>query len=71
MQTPDLRLHFQRIGEDYIRDLDQLKKLLDFVDDDAFIRDVAKIKQVRDCTLVFFLWLFTLKLLFKKHLKYV
>lgn len=38
--------NFQRIGEDYIRDLDQLKKLLDFVNDDAFIRDVAKIKQV-------------------------
>uniref|UniRef100_A0A3Q2DNK6 Alpha-1,4 glucan phosphorylase n=1 Tax=Cyprinodon variegatus TaxID=28743 RepID=A0A3Q2DNK6_CYPVA len=35
----------ERIGEDYIRDLDQLKKLLDFVDDNAFIRDVAKIKQ--------------------------
>lgn len=39
--------YFQRIGEDYLRDLDQLKKLLDFVNDDAFIRDVAKIKQVR------------------------
>lgn len=37
----------QRIGEDYIRDLDQLKQLLDFEDDDAFIRDVAKVKQVR------------------------
>lgn len=37
----------QRIGEDYIRDLDQLKKLLDFVDDEALIRDVAKVKQVR------------------------
>ncbi|KAM7365912.1 hypothetical protein PAMP_015391 [Pampus punctatissimus] len=36
----------ERIGEDYIRDLDQLKKLLDFVDEDAFIRDVAKVKQV-------------------------
>ncbi|XP_023267769.1 glycogen phosphorylase, muscle form-like, partial [Seriola lalandi dorsalis] len=35
----------ERIGEDYIRDLDQLKNLLDFVDDDAFIRDVAKVKQ--------------------------
>uniref|UniRef100_A0AAR2K780 Alpha-1,4 glucan phosphorylase n=1 Tax=Pygocentrus nattereri TaxID=42514 RepID=A0AAR2K780_PYGNA len=35
----------ERIGEDYIRDLGQLKKLLKFVDDDAFIRDVAKIKQ--------------------------
>ncbi|CAI5677557.1 unnamed protein product [Oreochromis niloticus] len=35
----------EKIGEDYIRDLDQLKKLLEFVNDDAFIRDVAKIKQ--------------------------
>uniref|UniRef100_A0A3Q3X7Q7 Alpha-1,4 glucan phosphorylase n=1 Tax=Mola mola TaxID=94237 RepID=A0A3Q3X7Q7_MOLML len=35
----------ERIGEDYIRDLDQLKQLLDFVDDDAFIHDVAKVKQ--------------------------
>uniref|UniRef100_A0A8C4HS23 Alpha-1,4 glucan phosphorylase n=1 Tax=Dicentrarchus labrax TaxID=13489 RepID=A0A8C4HS23_DICLA len=35
----------ERIGEDYIRDLDQLKQLLEFVDDDSFIRDVAKIKQ--------------------------
>uniref|UniRef100_A0A8C8A0J8 Alpha-1,4 glucan phosphorylase n=1 Tax=Oryzias sinensis TaxID=183150 RepID=A0A8C8A0J8_9TELE len=35
----------ERIGEDYIRDLDQLKKLLDFVDDEALIRDVAKVKQ--------------------------
>ncbi|KAF4089059.1 hypothetical protein AMELA_G00062160 [Ameiurus melas] len=35
----------ERIGEDYIRDLDQLKKLLEFVDDEAFIRDIAKIKQ--------------------------
>ncbi|KPP59507.1 hypothetical protein Z043_122565 [Scleropages formosus] len=35
----------ERIGEDYIRDLDQLKKLLNFVEDESFIRDVAKIKQ--------------------------
>lgn len=35
----------ERIGEDYITDLDQLKKLLDFVNDDALIRDIAKIKQ--------------------------
>uniref|UniRef100_A0A673GV18 Alpha-1,4 glucan phosphorylase n=1 Tax=Sinocyclocheilus rhinocerous TaxID=307959 RepID=A0A673GV18_9TELE len=33
------------IGEDFIRDLDQLKKLRDFVNDEAFIRDVAKVKQ--------------------------
>ncbi|XP_056383416.1 glycogen phosphorylase, muscle form isoform X2 [Hyla sarda] len=35
----------ERIGEDYITDLDQLKKLLNFVNDDAFIRDIAKVKQ--------------------------
>uniref|UniRef100_A0A8D3BR22 Alpha-1,4 glucan phosphorylase n=1 Tax=Scophthalmus maximus TaxID=52904 RepID=A0A8D3BR22_SCOMX len=35
----------ERIGDDYMRDLDQLKQLLDFVDDDTFIRDVAKVKQ--------------------------
>ncbi|XP_010788472.1 glycogen phosphorylase, muscle form-like [Notothenia coriiceps] len=35
----------ERIGEEYIRDLDQLKTLLEFVDDDTFIRDVAKVKQ--------------------------
>uniref|UniRef100_A0A4X2JXP6 Alpha-1,4 glucan phosphorylase n=1 Tax=Vombatus ursinus TaxID=29139 RepID=A0A4X2JXP6_VOMUR len=35
----------ERIGEDFISDLDQLRKLLSYVDDEAFIRDVAKIKQ--------------------------
>lgn len=35
----------ERIGEDYISDLDQLRKLLSYVDDEAFIRDVAKVKQ--------------------------
>lgn len=40
-------LNVQRIGEDYIRDLDQLKKLLTFVDDDSLIHDIAKVKQVR------------------------
>uniref|UniRef100_A0A672Q6I4 Alpha-1,4 glucan phosphorylase n=1 Tax=Sinocyclocheilus grahami TaxID=75366 RepID=A0A672Q6I4_SINGR len=35
----------ERIGEDFIRDLDQLKKLRDFVNDEAFIRDIAKVKQ--------------------------
>uniref|UniRef100_A0A8C2ZX71 Alpha-1,4 glucan phosphorylase n=1 Tax=Cyclopterus lumpus TaxID=8103 RepID=A0A8C2ZX71_CYCLU len=35
----------ERIGEDFIRDLDQLKDLLNFVNDEAFIRDVAKVKQ--------------------------
>lgn len=41
------RVFPQRIGEDYISDLDQLRKLLSYVDDEAFIRDVAKVKQVR------------------------
>nr|XP_046268746.1 glycogen phosphorylase, liver form [Scatophagus argus] len=33
------------IGEDYVKDLSQLKELDDFVDDAAFIRDVSKVKQ--------------------------
>lgn len=37
----------QKIGEDYVRDLSQLTKLHEFVDDDLFIREVAKVKQVR------------------------
>lgn len=37
----------QKIGEDYVRDLSQLAKLHEFVDDDLFIREVAKVKQVR------------------------
>uniref|UniRef100_A0A8C1GY69 Alpha-1,4 glucan phosphorylase n=1 Tax=Cyprinus carpio TaxID=7962 RepID=A0A8C1GY69_CYPCA len=37
---------FQKIGEDFLTDLFQLKKLLDFVNDEMFIRDVAKVKQV-------------------------
>lgn len=36
----------QVIGEDYVKDLSQLQKLNDFVDDAAFIRDVSKVKQV-------------------------
>ncbi|KAG7258890.1 hypothetical protein CRUP_008380 [Coryphaenoides rupestris] len=35
----------ERIGEDFIRDLDQLKGLLKYVNDEAFIRDIAKVKQ--------------------------
>ncbi|XP_018419094.1 PREDICTED: glycogen phosphorylase, muscle form-like, partial [Nanorana parkeri] len=35
----------ERIGEDYITNLDQLRKLLNFVNDEAFIRDIAKVKQ--------------------------
>lgn len=38
----------QKIGEDYVRDLSQLAKLHEFVDDDLFIREVAKVKQVRN-----------------------
>lgn len=37
----------QRIGEDFIRDLDQLQGLRKYVNDEAFIRDVAKVKQVK------------------------
>ncbi|XP_049596682.1 glycogen phosphorylase, liver form [Syngnathus scovelli] len=33
------------IGEDYVKDLGQLQKLNDFVNDAAFIRDVSKVKQ--------------------------
>ncbi|MEQ2290280.1 hypothetical protein AMECASPLE_001808 [Ameca splendens] len=33
------------IGEDYVKDLSQLKKLNEFVDDATFIRDIAKVKQ--------------------------
>ncbi|XP_076155291.1 glycogen phosphorylase, liver form [Alosa pseudoharengus] len=35
----------EAIGEDYVKDLSQLQKLNEFVDDDAFIRDVSKVKQ--------------------------
>uniref|UniRef100_A0A672R0A3 Alpha-1,4 glucan phosphorylase n=1 Tax=Sinocyclocheilus grahami TaxID=75366 RepID=A0A672R0A3_SINGR len=35
----------EKIGEDFLTDLFQLKKLLDFVSDEMFIRDVAKVKQ--------------------------
>uniref|UniRef100_A0A7N6A4L6 Alpha-1,4 glucan phosphorylase n=1 Tax=Anabas testudineus TaxID=64144 RepID=A0A7N6A4L6_ANATE len=35
----------ERIGEDFIRNLNQLRELLKFVNDEAFIRDVAKVKQ--------------------------
>ncbi|XP_010786029.1 glycogen phosphorylase, liver form-like [Notothenia coriiceps] len=33
------------IGEDYVKDLYQLKKLLEFVDDAALIRDISRVKQ--------------------------
>ncbi|TSS85099.1 Glycogen phosphorylase, brain form [Bagarius yarrelli] len=35
----------EKIGEDFLKDLYQLRKLLDYTDDDKFIRDVAKVKQ--------------------------
>ncbi|XP_039995137.1 glycogen phosphorylase, brain form isoform X2 [Xiphias gladius] len=35
----------ERIGEDFLTDLHQLKKIIQFVDDTAFISDVAKVKQ--------------------------
>lgn len=38
----------QVIGEDYVKDLSQLQTLNDFVDDVAFIRDVSKVKQVKN-----------------------
>lgn len=36
----------QKIGEGFLTDLSQLKKLLPLVNDEALIRDVAKVKQV-------------------------
>lgn len=39
----------QRIGDDFLTDLHQLKKILQFVDDEAFIRDVSRVKQVAVC----------------------
>ncbi|XP_014747403.1 PREDICTED: glycogen phosphorylase, brain form isoform X2 [Sturnus vulgaris] len=35
----------EKIGEGFITDLNQLKKLLEFIDNETFIRDVAKVKQ--------------------------
>ncbi|XP_071329592.1 glycogen phosphorylase, brain form-like, partial [Trachinotus anak] len=35
----------ERIGDGFLTDLQQLKKILPYVDDAAFIRDVAKVKQ--------------------------
>ncbi|XP_074531715.1 glycogen phosphorylase, brain form [Halichoeres trimaculatus] len=35
----------ERIGEDFLTDLHQLKKIMQFVDDETFIREVAKVKQ--------------------------
>ncbi|KAG9336728.1 hypothetical protein JZ751_003076 [Albula glossodonta] len=33
------------IGEEYVKELSQLQKLNDLVDDDTFIRDISKVKQ--------------------------
>lgn len=46
MGHPSLCLFFQKIGEGFITDLSELKKLLDFINNETFIRDVAKVKQV-------------------------
>ncbi|CAB1343499.1 unnamed protein product [Coregonus sp. 'balchen'] len=35
----------EKIGDDFLMDLFQLRKLLDFIDEDAFIRDIANVKQ--------------------------
>uniref|UniRef100_A0A8C7Q5C8 Alpha-1,4 glucan phosphorylase n=1 Tax=Oncorhynchus mykiss TaxID=8022 RepID=A0A8C7Q5C8_ONCMY len=35
----------EAIGEEYVKDLSQLQKLNELVNDDAFIRDVSKVKQ--------------------------
>lgn len=40
------RSFLQRIGDAFLTDLYQLKKLLQLVDDECFVRDVAKVKQV-------------------------
>ncbi|XP_017331870.2 glycogen phosphorylase, brain form [Ictalurus punctatus] len=35
----------EKIGEDFLKDLYELRKLLDYIDNDVFIRDVANVKQ--------------------------
>ncbi|KAM4042951.1 glycogen phosphorylase, brain form [Anomaloglossus baeobatrachus] len=35
----------EKIGEDFVTDLSQLRKLLDFVGDESFVHDIAKVKQ--------------------------
>uniref|UniRef100_A0A8C7F3G5 Alpha-1,4 glucan phosphorylase n=1 Tax=Oncorhynchus kisutch TaxID=8019 RepID=A0A8C7F3G5_ONCKI len=35
----------KKIGDDFLTDLFQLRKLLDFIDEDAFICDIANVKQ--------------------------
>ncbi|NWJ00014.1 PYGL protein, partial [Crypturellus undulatus] len=45
----------EKIGEDYVKDLSQLAKLHDFVDDDLFIREVSKVKQENKVKFALFL----------------
>ncbi|CAF4988256.1 unnamed protein product, partial [Rotaria magnacalcarata] len=35
----------ERIGEDWITSLDHLKSLREFVDNEAFVRDIQRVKQ--------------------------
>lgn len=44
-----LFVFLQRIGDDFLTDLHQLKNILKFTDDDVFIRDIARIKKVPVC----------------------
>ncbi|XP_057257105.1 LOW QUALITY PROTEIN: glycogen phosphorylase, liver form-like [Pezoporus wallicus] len=45
----------EKIGEDYVRDLSQLTKLHECVDDDLFIRELAKVKQENKVKFALFL----------------
>uniref|UniRef100_A0A8C5SCU7 Alpha-1,4 glucan phosphorylase n=1 Tax=Laticauda laticaudata TaxID=8630 RepID=A0A8C5SCU7_LATLA len=45
LQPRTCRLIAEKIGEEYVKDLSQLTKLHRFVNDDVFIREVAKVKQ--------------------------
>ncbi|KAM8807537.1 glycogen phosphorylase, liver form [Eudromia elegans] len=45
----------ERIGEDYVRDLSQLARLRALVEDDLFIREVAKVKQENKVKFALFL----------------
>ncbi|XP_068182719.1 glycogen phosphorylase, brain form isoform X2 [Antennarius striatus] len=45
----------ERIGDDFLTDLQQLRGILQYVDDDAFIRDVARVKQENKLKLASFL----------------
>lgn len=41
-----LFVFLQRIGDDFLTDLHQLKNILKFINNDVFIRDIARIKKV-------------------------